>query len=99
MNIKLIGDKILVEGQSTEVKTVSGLIIKKGENPGDIRTGIVVVVGDGRDMEQGHVAMKVKVGDKIMFHFGAKIQLYGKEYILVNESSDVLIILDPDMAI
>ena len=95
MNVKLIGDKILVEVVVDEAKTASGLIVAKSAEPTDIRIGVAVAVGPGQ-LEGGvYQTPTVKVGDKILFQYGTKVSVEGKDYMLVGEAGDVLMVLEP----
>ena len=49
--------------------------------------GIVVAVGDGKIDDQGKlIPMKVKVGNKVLFQWGDKINIDDEEYYIVSES-------------
>jgi len=93
-NIKLLGDRVLVSVDETEVRG-SGLVISKSDdNPGEIKIGVVVAAGPGRVTDNGsYIINSVAVGNKIMFNYGTIVKLDGKDYLLVN-SSDVILILN-----
>ncbi len=83
------GDRVLVKPQAAEEKTSFGIIIpdQAKEKP---EQGVVVAVGEGKIAQDGKViAMRVKVGDKIMFNkYGyEEIKVNGVEYYLVKEDS------------
>jgi chaperonin GroES len=83
------GDRILVKPQPAEEKTSFGIIIPDSgqEKP---EQGIVVAVGDGKLSAEGKViAMRVKVGDKIMFSkYGFdEVKINGHDYYLIREDS------------
>jgi len=83
------GDRILVKPQATEDKTSFGIIIPDSgkEKP---EQGVVVAVGEGKVSGEGKViAMRVKVGDTIMFSkYGYdEIKINGVEYYLIREES------------
>lgn len=97
MNVKLIGDKILVEVDNEETRTETGLIVSKSivSEQGDVKIGKVVAIGGGR-VENGHwSSMTVKIGDQILFHYGTKVTMEGKSYMLVSEKDEVLVVLNP----
>lgn len=94
MNIQLLSNRVLIKTDEKEVKTASGVIITKNLQPGDINSGVIVAVGTGKDTEQGHVSMKVKVGDQVMYHYGSKVQVEGESYVLANED-DIIAITKP----
>lgn len=93
-NKKLIGNRVLVEVARKEEETAHGLIVVASEgSAADIRTGKVVAVGTGKDTDQGHVDIKVGVGDEIMFEYGKAVLVDGKEYYLVG-GDDVIMVLN-----
>ncbi|MDT3403055.1 MULTISPECIES: co-chaperone GroES [Mucilaginibacter] len=83
LNIKPIGDRVVVEAAPAEEKTASGIFIPDTakEKP---QQGTVVAVGDGKKDEP----MTVKVGDKVLYskYGGTEITIDGKEYLMMRES-------------
>lgn len=92
LNIKLLGERVLIKTNNTEKKTDSGLIISKANEPNDIQTGEVVAIGQGKWNDKYGWVNGTHVGDKVMFQYGTKIDVEGVQYILVNES-DIIMIL------
>lgn len=92
---KLLGDRVLIEVAEGETKTAGGLIISKTEDPGEMQTGTVVVAGEGKDhnmSEDWHIARKAGAGETVIFQYGKKILVEGKEYQLVN-TDDVIMVM------
>ncbi|MGE0754550.1 MAG: co-chaperone GroES [Alphaproteobacteria bacterium] len=94
MNIKPLGDRIVVERLDEENKTAGGIIIPDNakEKP---KQGKVLAVGPGAKDENGKRApMDVKVGDTILFTqwAGNEIKLDGKEYLVMKESDVIGVI-------
>ncbi|UEG54344.1 co-chaperone GroES [Mucilaginibacter daejeonensis] len=83
LNIKPIGDRVVVEAAPAEEKTASGIFIPDTakEKP---QQGTVVAVGDGKKDEP----LTVKVGDKVLYskYGGTEITIEGKEYLMMRES-------------
>ncbi|AIM35590.1 MULTISPECIES: co-chaperone GroES [Sphingobacterium] len=83
LNIKPIGDRVVVEAAQAEEKTASGLYIPDTakEKPSQ---GIVVAVGTGKVDEP----LTVKVGDKVLYgkYAGTEITVEGKEYLIMREA-------------
>jgi chaperonin GroES len=83
LNIKPIGDRVVVEAAAAEEKTASGIYIPDTakEKP---QNGIVVAVGNGKVDEP----MTVKVGDQVIYgkYSGTEITYEGKEYLIMKES-------------
>jgi len=94
LNIKPLGDRILVEpAEEKEVKK-GGIIIPDTakEKP---QEGIVRVLGTGKTDENGKkIAFEVKVGDRVLVskYGGTEIKIEGKEYKLLS-SDDILAIV------
>ena len=88
--IKPLGDRVLVEAEEKAEETRSGIIIPKNaeEGSGAVSIGKVIAVGDGRETDEGRVIKpKVEVGQRVAFSWGEKVEIEGKEYHLVGESS------------
>jgi chaperonin GroES len=83
VNIKPIGDRVVVEAAPAEEKTASGIFIPDTakEKP---QQGTVVAVGEGKKDEP----LTVKVGDKVLYgkYSGTEITYEGKEYLIMRES-------------
>jgi chaperonin GroES len=94
LNIKPLGDRILVEpAEEKEVKK-GGIIIPETakEKP---QEGIVRVLGTGKTDDEGKkIAFEVKVGDRVLVskYGGTEIKIEGKEYKLLS-SEDILAIV------
>ena len=94
MNLKPIGDKIIVEVLEAEEKSSGGIVLPDTakEKP---QEGKVIAVGDGKVLPSGKtVPPTVKPGDRILFgkYSGSEIKLEETEYLIVNED-DILAIL------
>ena len=95
LNVKPLGDRILVEPvEEKETKKV-GIIIPETakEKP---QEGIVVALGTGKTNDDGKkVPFEVKKGDRVLVskYGGTEIKLDGKEYKILN-SDDLLAVLD-----
>lgn len=95
MNIRPLGDRLLVEPIEQEEQTASGLFIPETakEKP---QQGNVLAVGAGRRDDDGkRIDMDVKAGDKVLFakYAGTEVKMDGKKLLIMKES-DVLGILD-----
>jgi len=95
MNIRPLGDRVLVERMEQEEKTTSGLIIPDTAKEKPME-GKVIATGSGSRDDSGKVVPpEVKKGDRILFAKwgGTEVKLDGKEYIIMKES-DILAIVD-----
>jgi chaperonin GroES len=89
LNIKPIGDRVVVQPAPAEEKTASGLYIPDTakEKP---QRGKVVAVGTGKKDEP----MTVKVGDEVLYgkYAGTELTHDGAEYLIMRES-DIFAVL------
>ncbi len=83
INIKPLGDRIIVEPMAAETKTSGGIIIPDTakEKP---HKGMVLAVGPGKKDEP----LTLKVGDKILYgkYAGTELNHNGKEYMIMKEA-------------
>ncbi len=91
MNLKPLGDRLIVEVLEEEEQTLSGIVLPDTakEKP---QRGHVLAVGPGpRDEDGKHVPMDVEEGDEIVFskYGGTEIKVGADEYLILRES-DVL---------
>jgi chaperonin GroES len=95
LNLKPLGDRLIVEPLESEEVTASGIVLPETakEKP---QQGNVLAVGPGRRDEDGErIDMDVQVGDKVLFakYSGTEIKMDGKKYLILKES-DVLAIVE-----
>jgi chaperonin GroES len=95
LNIKPLGDRLLVEPVEEKEVKKGGIIIPDTakEKP---QEAIVRALGTGKTDDNGKkVPFEVKVGDRVLCskYGGTEIKLDGKEYKLLS-SDDVLAVLD-----
>ena len=93
MNVKPLGQRILVKPLSTEEKTKSGIYLPESakEKPEE---GEVLAVGEGKYIEGKLVPLSVKKGDKILFskYSPDEIKVEGKDLLMIKEE-DILAII------
>ena len=89
MNIRPLADRVLIEPNAAEEKTLAGIYIPDSskEKPLD---GKVLAVGNGTKDEE----MILKVGDTVLYgkYAGTEIELEGKKYLMMRQS-DVLAVI------
>ena len=88
MNIKPLGDRLVVERLEEETKTAGGIIIPDSakEKP---KQAVVLAVGPGAKDDSGkRVEIDVTVGDVVLFTKwgGNEVKLDGNEYLILKES-------------
>ena len=94
LNIKPLGDRVVVEPLEKEDTTPSGLVLPETakERP---QEGTVLAAGPGRVNDDGtRVAMDVKVGDRVLYvkYAGTEFKLNDKKYLILGEK-DILAII------
>ncbi len=94
MNLKPLGDRVVVEHVEQAEKSAGGVFLPDTakEKP---QEGKVLAVGTGRTLDNGtKVAMEVKAGDTIIYskYSGSEVKVEGKEVLIISEK-DVLAIV------
>ncbi len=94
MNMKPLGDRVVVKMTEAEETTKSGIILAGAakEKP---QVAVVVAVGPGGMVDGKEVKMEVKVGDKVITskYSGTEVKCDGTEYIIVKQG-DILAIVE-----
>ena len=93
MNIKPIGDKVVIKPIAVEEVTKSGIVLP-GSAQEKPQQGEVIAVGDGIYQNGVKIPMELKVGDRVVYgkFGGIDVKLNGEEVIIMSEK-DVLIVL------
>lgn len=95
VNIKPIGDRVLVQHIEEKEQVRGGIIIPDSakEKPAE---GEVVAVGAGNKAEDGKVTpLDVKAGDRVLFGkwSGTEVKIDGEDLLIMKES-DILGIIE-----
>ena len=95
MDIKPLGDRVVIKPLEAESKTKGGIVLPDTakEKP---QEGKVVAVGKGKVLENGTVAApEVKVGDKVLYgkYSGNEITTKDGEELLIMREEDILAII------
>lgn len=95
MEIKPLGDRIVVKPLEAENKTKGGIVLPDTakEKPQEAK---VVAIGKGKVLENGTVqAPEVKVGDKVLYgkYSGNEITTKEGEELLILREEDILAII------
>ena len=94
MNIKPLGDRIIIRVIESEETTKSGIVL-----PGTAKEkpmqGEVLAVGSGEMVDGKKIPLELKVGDKVIYskYSGTEVKRDGNEYLIVRQS-DVLAIIE-----
>lgn len=94
MNLKPLGDRVIVKQDEAETTTAAGLYLatESKEKP---QTGTVLAVGEGKlDKDGKHLPMPVKEGDKVIYgkYGGTDITVDGQE-VLILRADDLYAII------
>jgi chaperonin GroES len=95
MEIKPLGDRIVVKVLEAETKSKGGILLPDTakEKPQEAK---VVAVGKGKMLDNGTIAApEVKVGDKVLFgkYSGNEITTKEGEELLILREEDILAII------
>lgn len=95
MNLRPLGDRLIVKQAEAETTTKSGLILADTakEKP---QRGEVLAVGEGRFNDKGErVPMGINVGDVVIYskYGGTEVKLDGEDYLILS-ANDVYAIVE-----
>lgn len=88
MQLKPLGDRVVVKAIEAEEKTKGGIILPDTAKDKP-QEGEVIAVGPGRVLDNGNrVAPEVKVGDRVIYskYGGTEVKVDDVEYLVVRES-------------
>ncbi len=90
MNLKPLGDRVVVEVVEEDEVTVSGIVLPDSakEKP---QRGRVLAVGAGRWEDGNRIPLEVSEGDEVLYskYGGTEVKVDGSEYLILRES-DIL---------
>lgn len=95
MNLKPLGDHLIVKPISEDKTTKSGIVLPDTVDKERPEHGEVVAVGPGRTLDNGNkLPMSVQVGQKIMFkkYSPDEIKVNGEDYLVLSESEVIAIV-------
>jgi chaperonin GroES len=95
LNIRPLGDRVLVKRVEAEEKTAGGIILPDSaqEKP---KEGRVIAVGDGKLQDDGtRTKLSVKKNDRVLFtsYAGTEVKLEGEELLIMRED-DILGVIE-----
>jgi chaperonin GroES len=95
MNLKPLGDRVVVQPAEQDDHTTSGLFLPESakEKP---QRGKIIAAGPGSRKENGdRIPLDVKIEDTVLYakYAGTTIKLEGEEYLILKET-DVLAIVE-----
>ncbi len=93
MNLKPLGDRVVLKELESEEQTKSGIILP-GSSVEKPQEALVVAVGPGGFVDGYEVKMEINIGDKVIYtkYAGTDVKLDNENYIIVKQS-DILAIV------
>jgi len=96
MNLKPLGDRLVIEPLEQQEQTASGIFLPETakEKP---QEGKVIAAGPGARKETGErITMDVNVGDTVLYarYSGTNVKLNGKEYLILKENDVLAIVMN-----
>lgn len=90
MNLKPLGDRVIIKQDEAETTTASGLYLA-GDSKEKPQTGTVLAVGEGRlDKDGNRMEVPVKVGDRVVYSkYGGNQILCDDEEVLIVKADDI----------
>ena len=94
MNLKPLGDRLIIEPIEQEEMTASGIVLPETAKEKPMQ-GKVLASGPGARKEDGsRIAMDVSKGDTVLYakYAGTEVKIENKKYLILKET-DVLAIV------
>ncbi|QUH18960.1 co-chaperone GroES [Alkaliphilus sp. B6464] len=94
MNIKPLGDRVVIKRVEAEETTKSGIVLP-GSAKEQPQLAEVMAVGPGGVVEGKEIVMEVKAGDKVIFskYAGTEVKFDGEEYTILRQN-DILAVVE-----
>lgn len=94
MNIKPLGDRVLIKNLEAEETTKGGIVLP-GSAKEKPQMAEVLAVGPGGVVDGKEIKMELSIGQKVIYskYAGTEVKFDGKEYILIRQS-DILAIVE-----
>ncbi|OOB77157.1 MAG: molecular chaperone GroES [Epulopiscium sp. Nele67-Bin002] len=94
MNLKPLGDRVVLKHLEAEETTKSGIILTgtAKEKPQEAE---VIAVGPGKIEDGKKIEMELKVGDRVIYskYSGNEVTLDKEDYVIVSQA-DILAVID-----
>ena len=91
MNLKPLGNRIIIKAIPQEEVTSSGIILPETVAKESRKEGEVIALGEGDKLKE----LNLKKGDKVIFseYGGSEIKINGQEYKILNHD-DLLAVIE-----
>ena len=93
MNIKPLGDRVVIKVVEVEETTKSGIVLPGTAKEKPLQ-GEVLAVGSGEMVDGKKIPLEVAVGDRVIYskYAGTEVKMDGNEYLIIKQS-DILSIV------
>jgi chaperonin GroES len=93
MNIRPLGDRVVIKKLEAEETTKSGILLP-GSAKEKPQQAEVVAVGPGGYVDGKEIRMELKVGDKVLFsqYSGTEVKIDGKEYTILKQDAILAVV-------
>ncbi len=93
MNIKPLGDRVVIKVVEVEETTKSGIVLPGTAKEKPLQ-GEVLAVGSGEMVDGKKIPLEVAVGDRVIYskYAGTEVKMDGNEYLIIKQS-DILAIV------
>ncbi len=94
MNLKPLGDRLIVEPIEQEEMTSSGIVLPETAKEKPMQGKILAVGPGARNKDGARIAMDVSTGDTVLYakYAGTEVKFENKKYLILKET-DVLAIV------
>ena len=94
MNLKPLGDRLIVEPIEQEQMTTSGIILPETAKEKPMKGKVLAIGPGGRKEDGSRIASDVSTGDIVLYakYGGTEVKLESKKYLILKEA-DVLAIV------
>jgi chaperonin GroES len=94
MNLKPLGDRLIIEPVEQEAMTTSGIVLPETAKEKPMKGKVLAVGPGGRKEDGSRIAIDVSLGDTVLYakYGGTEVKLESKKYLILKET-DVLAIV------
>ena len=94
MNVKPLGDRVVIKNVESEETTKSGIVLA-GTAKEKPQMAEVLAVGPGGNVDGKDITMHVKAGQKVIYskYAGTEVKIDGQEIIIVRQG-DILAVVE-----
>ena len=95
MNLRPLGDRLIVQPIEQEEVTASGIVLPETAKEKPMQGKVVAAGPGGRKEDGSRIAMDVKEGDTVLYakYAGTEVKIGDKKYLIFRET-DVLAIVE-----